>query len=108
MVSFVDKPYVSDKVANKVSQIKWKTICGIGMVNIHFITLAENKNDLFDIYSATVFKQRNLRKSNIKILGIAADYADATLLVEKMIAECIDNDNVDGIRIYYEQYINRN
>ena len=31
MVRFADNPYVSDKIRSKMSVIKWKMACGIGI-----------------------------------------------------------------------------
>lgn len=106
VVRFVDKLYVSDNIAPKVSSIKLKTISGIGMVGVYFITLAQSRNDIFDIYSASVFKQRGIRKSDAVIIGIADSYSGAIELTGKMISECIEGDiNPLGIRQYFEQYV---
>lgn len=106
MVKFIDKPFVSDSISPKVSKIKLKTISGIGMLNVYFITLSLSGNDIFDIYSSTVFKQRGFRKSNIIILGIADGYDAALEIVNEMISECLVNTKGDlDIRKYYENYI---
>ncbi len=106
MVRFVDKPYVSKNVDFRLSSIKWKMACGIGMTNLHFITLSDNKKDLFDIYPAAVFKQKNIRKSNRVIIGIATSFKEATGLVEKMINECLsERGSIFEVRSYYEDFI---
>ncbi len=106
MVSFVDRPYVSDKVNSKLSSIKWKMACGIGMTGIHFITLADNPKDLFDIYPAAVFKQKSIRKSDRVILGVADSYSSATKLIERMINECLSTDGGSSdIRGYFEEFV---
>lgn len=106
MVRFVDAPYVSESVRPKISSIKWKLICGIGMTNVHFITLSDNKKDLFDIYPAAVFKQRHLRRSNRVILGIADSHKAATGLIEEMVSECLQKrGDLSDIRGYYEEYV---
>ena len=106
VVRFVDEPYLSDKVKPKLSSVKWKLICGIGMTNVHFIMLADNKNDLFDIYPAYVFKQKSMRRSDRVIIGVADDRKSATALIERMIKECLENGgDLSDIRGYYERYI---
>lgn len=106
MVRFVDRPYASEAVKSKISSIKWKTACGIGMTNVHFITLADSKSDLFDIYPAAVFKQKNIRKSDRVILGIAGDHKSAVGLIKEMICECLENNkDLSDVRGYYERYI---
>ena len=106
MVRFVDMPYASETVRSRLSSIKWKLACGIGMTRVHFITLADNKCDLFDIYPAAVFKQRSMRKSDRIILGVADSSDSATKLIESMIGECLENDgDLSDIRGYFERYI---
>ncbi len=106
MVRFVDKPYVTDAVRPKMSSIKWKLLCGIGMTHIHFITLSDNKKDLFDIYPAAVFKQKTIRRSDRVILGVADSHKSATGLIETMIRECLqDRGDLSDIRGYYEEFI---
>lgn len=104
MVSFAKDLYTSEEVTSKVSTIKWKMACGIGMINLFFITMSQSTTDLFDIYPAVVFKQRSFRKSNLKIIGIASSPADANSLVETMINECIrETGDVMKVREYFEK-----
>lgn len=106
MVRFAKEAYVSDKVRTKLSSIKWKMACGIGMTGLHFITLADNPNDLFDIYPAYVFKQKRIRKSERVIIGVADSNSSATALIEKMINECLQNDGgLSDVRGYFEDMI---
>ena len=106
VVSFVKDPYVTDRIRPKMSSIRWKMACGIGMTNIHFITLADNKNDLFDIYPAAVFKHKSIRKSDRVILGVAHSYNSATSLIETMIQDFLkEHDDTSDLRAYYEDYV---
>ena len=85
MVRFVDRPYLTEKVTGKISSIKWKMACGIGMVGYHFITLSDNDKDIFDIYPAAVFKQKHFRKSDRIIIGVADSIDSARELTGNMI-----------------------
>ena len=106
MVRFIDKPYITKQVEPKISSIKWKLLCGMGMTKVYFITLAENGRDLFDIYPAAVFKQKRIRRSDRIIIGIADSRKGACDLIEKMIRECLSqNGNLDDVRGYFEKYI---
>lgn len=106
MIRFVDNLYVSDKVRSRISVIKWKMACGIGMTGVHFITLSDNAGDLFDIYPAAVFKQKRIRKSDRVIIGVADSYDSALHVVEDMIGKCMnDCGNLSDVRGYYEGYI---
>lgn len=106
MVRFVDRPYMTKKAERDISSIKWKMACGIGMTGYHFITLSDNDKDIFDIYPAPVFKQKQFRKSDRVIIGVADDMASARELTGIMIKECLDNCGaLDNIRGYYERFI---
>ena len=106
MVRFVDEPYVTEAVKPKLSSIKWKMACGIGMTRLHFITLSDNGRDLFDIYPAAVFKQKSIRKSDRVILGIADSSSAASELIEQMVNECLDAcGDLSDIRGYFEKYV---
>ncbi len=106
MIRFVDKPYITKAVGPKLSSIKWKMTCGIGMVGTFFITLSDNGNDLFDIYPAKVFKQKSIRRSNKVIIGIAHSRDSAKELVCDMINDCLgDRGDLTDIRGYFEDYI---
>ena len=106
MVRFVDRPYLTEKVTGKISSIKWKMACGIGMVGYHFITLSDNDKDIFDIYPAAVFKQKHFRKSDRIIIGVADSIDSARELTGNMIKECLDKGgNLDDVRGFYERFI---
>ena len=109
MVRFVDRPYMTEKVGPKISSIKWKMACGIGMAGYHFITLSDNDKDIFDIYPAAVFKQKRFRKSDRIIIGVADNMDSARELAGSMIKECLDNSgNPSDIRGYFEKFIKEN
>ena len=109
MVRFVDRPYMTEKVIPKISGIKWKMACGIGMVGYHFITLSDNENDIFDIYPAAVFKQKSFRKSDRIIIGVADSIDSARLLTGSMIKECLDDcHDPKNLRGYFENFIKEN
>ncbi|MCR5686763.1 MAG: hypothetical protein K6G58_01855 [Lachnospiraceae bacterium] len=106
MVRFVDEPYVTGAVKPKMSSVRWKMACGIGMTRLHFITLAENGTDLFDIYPATVFKQKRIRREDRVIIGVAESSKSARELIEKMIRDCLENcGDLSDVRGYFEKYI---
>ena len=106
MVRFVKEPYLSEAVKPKISSIKWKMACGIGMMRVHFITLSDNKNDLFDIYPAATFKQKSLRRSDRVIIGVADSGDSAKELICSMIQDCLDaRGALNDIRGYFEGYI---
>ena len=106
MVRFAENVYTTDSTRSRLDQIKWKTVCGIGMLNVYFITPAMSGKDLFDIYSAVNFKQRSFRKSNLVILGVAGGESEAYMLVENIINDALEKcGDVTKIRNYINSYI---
>ncbi len=106
MVRFVDKPYMTDAVSPKIGTLKWKMAVGIGMTGVHFITLSDNKKDIFDIYPAAVFKQRHIRRSDRVILGVAHSYSSATDLIARMIEDCLrERGDLLDVRSYFEDFV---
>lgn len=108
MVNICDNPYMTDKIKPDLNRIKFKLISGIGMVGVTFITLADNGKDVFDIYPASYFKQKNLRKRNFYVIGIAENQGAAYSLTAKMVEECfLNTGSYNNLRTYFEKKFNR-
>lgn len=106
MVKFIKDMYLSDNVKSRVSNIKWKTISGIGMVGVHFITLSSKEDDIFDIYPAANFKQKFFRRGEYIVLGIAGDYNSATKLIGEMVTGALkETGDIHKVKGYYRDYI---
>ena len=106
MVKFVNDLFLSDNVSVNVSNIKWKTICGIGMVGIFFITLSHKDGEIFDIYPAANFKQKFFRRGDYVVLGIAGNYAQATNLVGEMVSSALNaTGDINKVKDFYIDYV---
>lgn len=55
------------------------------MVSIYFITLASNRENLFDIFHAAHLKQPAFYKQDLYVVGIASGYEEALELIQRMI-----------------------
>ena len=53
----------------------------------YVITPASNPKNLFDIYSASAIKQPYYKNKNLLIVGVAADYEDAAMLVGRIVGD---------------------
>ena len=105
MVRFCKNPYISDGLEGKMGRIKWKVAAGIGLTGVYFISLSSNSNDVFDIYSGVMLKLRQMRKSDMVIIGIAHNAEDANMLVAKMIEDCVSNTgSIENMRRYFASY----
>lgn len=112
MLKFCEQLYVSDSIKPKVNSIKLKAYSGIGMTGITYIMFSSNNKDIFDIYPASYFKQKKLRKRDFLVIGIAKNKAEAMEMVTSMIMEGLSySDSFDkfdqgsGIRKYFERKI---
>lgn len=107
MVSIYRNVFTTDVTKSKVSIVKWKISTGIGMANTYLITLASNNNDVFDIYSGTVFKQKRIRKMNFVVIGIAESDSAAKELVIKMLDYYDKNKKNDqSARDFFAELVN--
>ena len=53
----------------------------------YVITPASNPRNLLDIYSASAIKQPYYKNSDLLIVGVAADYEDAAMLVGRIVGD---------------------
>lgn len=58
--------------------------------NVYLITLSQNKHNQLDIFQARQLVQRFYGTHPVQIVGIAKDYDDAIILVEKIVQQCMD------------------
>lgn len=87
MIVYREPLYLTSKTANRLRRIKVRLKLGAGMTGVSLITLSENKDDLFDIIPAALFKQRYLRKRDHEyvVIGIAENKRAAYKLVKLII-----------------------
>lgn len=107
MVRIIKDVFTTDSTKSKVSIVKWKLSTGIGMTNTYLITLATNSSDVFDIYNGSVFKQKQMRKMDLSVLGIAESASAANNLVVSMLDFYDKNKNDDqSARDFFTEIIN--
>ena len=53
----------------------------------YVLTFASNEKNLLDIYSASSLNQPYYKQQDLLIVGVAADYEDAAMLVGKIVGE---------------------
>lgn len=107
MVRIIKDVFTTDSTKSKVSIVKWKLSTGIGMTNTFLITLASNSSDVFDIYNGSVFKQKQMRKMDLTVLGIAESASAANNLVITMLDSYEQNKNDNqSARDFFIEMIN--
>ena len=100
-MQWAENLYLSDKTAKKKDKIIKKANRGVGMVSIYFITLASNRENLFDIFHAAHLKQPAFYKQDLYVVGIASGYEEALELVQRMIDDISRKTGGFAVREYF-------
>ena len=100
-MQWADNLYLTDKTAKKKDKIIRKANRGIGMVSIYLITLASNREYLFDIFHAAHLKQPAFYKQDLYVVGIASGYEEALELVQRMIDDIYRKTGGFAVREYF-------
>lgn len=102
-MQWAENLYLSDKTAKKKDKIIKKANRGVGMVSIYFITLASNRENLFDIFHAAHLKQPAFYKQDLYVVGIASGYEEALELVQRMIDDIYRKTGGFAVREYFDR-----
>ena len=100
-MQWAENLYLSDKTAKKKDKIIKKANRGVGMVSIYFITLASNRENLFDIFHAAHLKQPAFYKQDLYVVGIASGYEEALEMVQRMIDDIYRKTGGFAVREYF-------
>ena len=100
-MQWAENLYLSDKTAKKKDKIIKKANRGVGMVSIYFITLASNRENLFDIFHAAHLKQPAFYKQDLYVVGIESGYEEALELVQRMIDDIYRKTDGFAVREYF-------
>ena len=84
MIRYLEPLYVTEKSSEKVDEMKRKIKWGAGMIGLYLITLSSNENDVFDIFSVVMMKQRSFRHRDLDVIGVAEDQEAAFMLVQRI------------------------
>lgn len=104
MITYSDKLYVSNSIKEKkIPAIKLGINQGRGRLKLYLLTLSNNNSDQLDIIHNSMLKQRLYRKLDLKVVGLANSYDEATGLVIDILNETIDNTGTCNIKEYLER-----
>ncbi|MCR4749425.1 MAG: hypothetical protein K5877_06495 [Lachnospiraceae bacterium] len=97
MVTYSQNLYLSEKIGiKKVNKIKRNIRQGRGRFDLYLISLSNNAHDQLDIIHNSMFKQKLYRKFDIRVVGLAESYDEATGLVMKILDDTLtDTGNAD-------------
>ena len=69
----------------------------------YVLTFASNEKNLLDIYSASSLNQPYYKQQDLLIVGVAADYKDAAMLVGTIIGEVYKKTGGFDVREFLKQ-----
>lgn len=73
----------------------------MGMVQVYFITLASNREDLLDIFHAAHLKQPAFYRQDLQVVGIAYGPEEARELAVEMISDMYRETGAFNVREYF-------
>lgn len=101
-MKFSKNLYLSNSIRH-LSRIKWRLRTGRGQLNIYLLTIS-NSSDQLDCFHNALLKQRFFRQQPLMVVGIAADYSEAIMLIEQITQEVYDKTGCADIKKYLLQY----
>lgn len=98
---WADNLYVSDSTYKRKEKIIRKANRNIGLIQVCFITLASNPENLLDIFEAKYLKQPSFYNQDLDVVGIASDKSEATELVRKIVDDVYRETGDVNVRTYF-------
>ena len=74
----------------------------------YIVTPASNERNLLDIYPASTLKQPYYKNSDLLIVGVAADYQDAAMLVGKIVGDVYKKTGGYDVGSFLKREMDRN
>ena len=69
----------------------------------YVLTPASNEKNLLDMYSASALNQPYYKQQDLLIVGVAADYEDAAMLVGRIIGDIYKKTGAYDVRAFLKQ-----
>ena len=89
-IKFRDKLYLGESIEEKkLDKIKRRLQLKPFLANVYLIVPAGNPEDQFDIFDARQLVQPYYAGKAFFVVGIAADYKEALLLIEQIAKDCL-------------------
>lgn len=89
-LTFYPKLYLGESISpDKLDKLKEKLIEKPLLSSLYVVALSRNPSDQLEIYAARLLAQSYYKKYPPYIIGIASNYDEGVLLVEKIVQECL-------------------
>lgn len=102
MLKWYKKLYVGDTAKKKEKKIIRKINSGAGQLGVYVITLAVNRENHLEIFSANILLQKPVRSYCPMIVGIARGYDEAVAVVQEITEEVYQKTGAVDIRAFLE------
>ena len=103
MLKWYKKLYIGDNAKKKAPSVIKKVNQGKLQYDIYLITLASNEKNLLEIIQANQLLQKTLRNLCPMIVGLAAGYAEALEIVERIVEETYQKQGDTDVRRYLNE-----
>jgi len=104
MVTYSEKLYTGEKIdQKKLNRIKRNIRQGRGRFDLYLISLSNNGHDQLDIIHNSMFKQKLYRRFDIRVVGLATSYDEATSLVMSMLDDTIKSTGGVDMKSFLEK-----
>jgi len=89
-LEFHEKLYLGESITEKkVDKIKKRLEKNPLLADVYVIVPAHNPKDQLDIFDAKQLVQPHYANMSFYVIGIAADYREALVLVEQIVQDCL-------------------
>lgn len=103
MITFIDKPYLTDKISVKLEKVK-KDILEEKLLSLAcIITFSKNDSDVFDIIPINNLKLSKKYTEDILVIGIAENKKAAIKLCASLAEEYLKRSLDISMREYFEK-----
>lgn len=99
-MKFYEYLYVGESLEQKKDKIIKKLNAKKIQLNCYVIALTENPKNQLEFFDSILLVQRNYRKRNLFIVGIAGGYDEALELAKKMTEDTYQKNQDGNIRRY--------
>lgn len=100
--TFHDRLYLGESIMEKkLDKLKKRLEKNPLLSNVYLIVPAGNPEDQLDIFDAKQLVQPFYRDKSFLVLGIAGDYREALLVVERIVQDCLKERGDCKLREYF-------
>lgn len=101
MIKWYKNLYTDELAKKKEEKLKKTLEKGKVSIGVYVISLATNRDNLFDIIGANELLFRHYKNNDIYVVGLAYGKENAIMVVQNIIEEIYQNTNNFNVRDYF-------